>query len=526
MKLATLSIMCGSVAIAAASPARLPPDTTYPAACPDHTCKGRIAADANGRPIVFAEPMGYVPSDIQGFYHVDPTLGSGLTVAVIDAFGDTTIEADLAVYRSTFGLPPCTVASGCFQILDSIGQPSNLPDSDTTWFAETSLDVEMVSAVCPLCKIVLIQADGDDDTAFDVGQRTLGAITVDAISDSWGLPDKDNPPAYWLNREGDFALPGIATFASVGDDGYDSGAEYPSTSSSVIAVGGTSVTDVGSVAWSGSQGGCSTAIAAQPWTPVLTVCSMRATADISALADPTNGVAIYTRGTWQVYGGTSAASPISAALFAAAGHADARPAFVYKHADAFTDVTQGMTGSCGTVLCEAAVGWDGPTGLGEPDQSKLVAIGNVVGAGPNVVITYPLDGDHVDAGFSIQAAPDANAMWIDIQLDGVSIGHSAAAPWTVATQLNLAEGTHTITVIAYDLDHNSQSATAGVTVGTDTDMAPGGGGGCCSTSGSPGAGALFIAGVLVMRRRRRRGLWQARLEPSARELCSRGTRAR
>ena len=137
-------------------------------------------------------------------------------------------------------------------------------------------------------------------------------------------------------------------------------------------------------------------------------CSMRAAADISAIADPQTGVATYVgkQGGWQEVGGTSAASPISAALFAAAGHADARPRFVYAHRDAFLDVIGGSTGRAVVPLCNGVTGWDGPTGVGIPDQSKLAAIGNVVGAGPPVTIAFPSDGVTVKQKFTIQAAPD------------------------------------------------------------------------------------------------------------------------
>ena len=108
-------------------------------------------------------PSGYGPADLQSAYAL-PTgsAGSGLTVAVVDAYDLPTAEADLAVYRTQFGLPPCTTANGCFQKVDQNGGTS-YPIANAGWAAEIALDMDMVSASCPNCKILLVEA-GDRTT--------------------------------------------------------------------------------------------------------------------------------------------------------------------------------------------------------------------------------------------------------------------------------------------------------------------------------------------------------------------------
>src|SRR5207244_4408707 len=125
-----------------------------------------------------ATPRGFGPVDLQSAYKLpSATAGSGATVAIVDAFDDPKAESDLATYRSQFGLPACTTANGCFRKLNQNGAASPLPRSDTGWAGEIALDVDMVSAVCPNCKIMLVEADNSDNnlfTAIDTAAR-LGA---------------------------------------------------------------------------------------------------------------------------------------------------------------------------------------------------------------------------------------------------------------------------------------------------------------------------------------------------------------
>jgi N-acetylneuraminic acid mutarotase len=171
-----------------------------------------------------------------------------------------------------------------------------------------------------------------------------------------------------------FDHPGVVITASTGDQGFPGG--YPAASKFVTAVGGTSlVRDAASPrgwsesAWRLAGSDCSPFEPAPSFqSQALTDCTMRATADVSAVADPETGVAVYDDG-WQVFGGTSVSSPIVAATYALAGAplTGSRPnALPYQHTDALNDVTTGKNGNCGFKFCLSQPGWDGPTGLGTP----------------------------------------------------------------------------------------------------------------------------------------------------------------
>src|SRR5580698_9194842 len=126
---------------------------------------------------------GYVPSDLHSAYALPAltaTNGTGQTVGIVDAFNDPTAAADLATYRAAYGLPACTVASGCSRQVGESGT-STLPTTDTGWAQEESLDLDMVSAICPNCHIILVEATSasDTDLAASVNEAaTLGATEI------------------------------------------------------------------------------------------------------------------------------------------------------------------------------------------------------------------------------------------------------------------------------------------------------------------------------------------------------------
>src|SRR4029077_12950245 len=136
-----------------------------------------------------ASPDGYSPSDLQSAYNLSTLAakaGFGSTVALIDAFDDPAAESDLAVYRSNFGLPPCTTANGCFSKVDQSGgthYPGPPPPGDN-WVAEIGLDLDMVSAICPNCKIILIEADSDQDNSLFFAEDEAVALGATEISNS------------------------------------------------------------------------------------------------------------------------------------------------------------------------------------------------------------------------------------------------------------------------------------------------------------------------------------------------------
>jgi subtilase family serine protease len=325
-----------------------------------------------------ASPTGYGPADLRAAYKLaaaSSTKGAGKTIAIVDAYDDPNAEADLAVYRSFYGLPPCTTANGCFRKVNQAGAASPLPVADGGWAEEISLDLDMASAICPLCKILLVEAN--NNTIVNLGKAVNRAVRLGAtvVSNSYGGSDaSDATYGTYFNH------PGVAITVSSGDAGF--GVEYPASSHYVTAVGGTSLVPAGNTrgwsetAWSGAGSGCSTLNAALTSAPSsLTGCGKRAVADVSAVADPNTGVSVYDSfafqgfSGWLTFGGTSVAAPIIAGVFALAGNtASIANNYPYKHAAAFFDVISGSNGTCATKkLCTAGTGWDGPTGLGTPN---------------------------------------------------------------------------------------------------------------------------------------------------------------
>ncbi|MEU6172596.1 S53 family peptidase [Streptantibioticus parmotrematis] len=323
-------------------------------------------------------PSGYGPSDLQSAYNLPSDGGAGQTVAIVDAQDDPNAEQDLATYRQQYGLPACTSDSGCFQKVDQDGS-TNYPTADSGWAGEISLDLDMVSAIAPNAHILLVEANSA--SMDDLGTAVNQAVSMGAkfVSNSYGGSEDSS------DTQADsqyFNHPGVAITASAGDSGY--GVEYPAASPDVTAVGGTSLTQDDSqrgwseTVWGSSDGGegtgsgCST-IEPKPSWQTDADCSGRTVADVAAVADPATGVASYDSyqsGGWQVVGGTSAASPIIASVYADAGtpSADSNPAsFPYANTSALNDVTSGSNGSCDDYLCNAGDGYDGPTGLGTPN---------------------------------------------------------------------------------------------------------------------------------------------------------------
>jgi subtilase family serine protease len=313
-------------------------------------------------------PSGLGPADLRSAYNLPPLGGRGKTVAVVDAFDNPNAESELATYREQFSLAPCTTANGCFRKVAQDGS-SNFPPPDPGWAGEISLDVQMVSAACPDCRILLVEANSASEADLDAAVNEAASLGAAAISNSYGGTE---------GTEDDSAYdhPGIVMTASSGDSGY--GAEFPATSSHVLAVGGTSLTRSSSArgwaesAWSNGGSGCSGAVPKPTWQGD-TGCTNRSEVDISAVADPGTGVAVYTDGSWSVFGGTSAASPIVAAIYTLLGvgaHHAAK--YAWAHPWAFFDVTTGSNGTCSpSYLCNAGPGFDGPTGWGTPNGAIL-----------------------------------------------------------------------------------------------------------------------------------------------------------
>jgi len=403
-------------------------------------CHAHVVVDADGRPRLSGPTgpvAGYSPSQLASAYGMPPkpAFVGGLipVIAVVDAYDYPKAASDLAAYRAKFGLPPLAacpnsdvVAGGpagavpCFSKLNQVGSSTSLPAPDTTgWSQEAALDIEMASAMCPRCTIILVEANSAADSDLGAAVNTAAAF-ANAISNSYGGAERSTTAfaAYYDH-------PGVAITASAGDTAYAGGAvEFPASYTHVIAVGGTTLTPSSSArgwnetVWrtSGSEAtvsGCSSLYAApagqRSALPVATACERRVVADLAAVADPATGVAVYGPASicapsksrpgapscdpaanpsgWMVFGGTSVAAPLVAGIYAVGfgirGVAVTDPVgnLYSQYANgraAFNDVTPGSDGnsarpSCGNpaantfFLCNAGPGFDAPSGLGSPN---------------------------------------------------------------------------------------------------------------------------------------------------------------
>jgi hypothetical protein len=338
-------------------------------------CHARVRLNGQGTPFAASAPQGLTPQDLQSAYNLPSSGGSGMTVAIVDAQDNPRAESDLAVYRQQFGLPPCTTANGCFKKVNENGSTSSLPAADPGWAGEISLDLQMVSAACPNCKILLVEADQASDADLGAAENTAAQLGANAISNSWGGGESSSIVSEDSQY---FDHPGVFITASSGDNGF--GASYPATSAHVTAVGGTSLSRSSAArgwsetAWNGAGSGCSQYIAKPSWQHD-TSCPNRMMADVAAVADPNTGVAVYDSygsGGWTVIGGTSAASPLVAAIFALTNETSQTSQFSYANPGDFYDVTSGSNGSCSaTYECRAGSGYDGPTGNGTPNGGAI-----------------------------------------------------------------------------------------------------------------------------------------------------------
>lgn len=385
------------VALAAASLLAAAAGTAATAAPPDNTvgaqrvCAAPVAGHAachaqmrtmGARPdATLTLAGGFVSADLRSAYNLTNAT-SDATVAIVDAYAHPNAESDLNAYRTGTGLKALT--SGQFVEYNQAGGSISTVSANVGWGQEEMLDLEMVSAICPSCKIIYVGANSNSFNDLAAAVKFAATVPgVVAISNSYGAPE--------FNASQDlrnaYSQPGIAITVSSGDSGY--GVQMPAAFNTVTAVGGTSLTRNSSVprgwtetAWSGAGSGCSAVIPKPSWqTADVKTCSRRTVADVSAVANPNTGVAVYDSygssggNYWYVFGGTSVAAPIIGAVFALSGHTTGVPAArAYANPGALNDITSGSNGRCvrgkstsTLYLCTAGAGYDGPTGLGTPN---------------------------------------------------------------------------------------------------------------------------------------------------------------
>lgn len=344
--------------------------------------------------IEFTEPRSgsLSPGEVLGVYGLSGLLAPAnqQTLALVDAYDDPTIEHDLEVFDTKYGLEACTTADGCFRKVEMESE-GKLPPTEGGWAQEISTDVEVAHSVCQECKIVLVEAYSNENEDLEAAELKAEELGATEISNSWGGSEVGTTVEE--DEHDAFNDPGTVITAAVGDEGYlnwnaekesERGyPDYPASSPHVVAVGGTRLTSSdgkweSETVWNGdgaSGGGCSAVLEVPVWQhslpdwPAVGCGSHRAVADVSADADPYTGVSVYDStpvieegieySGWMTIGGTSVASPIIAGTYALAGGAGTEPdgetvnypaQTLYENLAfdpaALHDVTEGSNGKC------------------------------------------------------------------------------------------------------------------------------------------------------------------------------------
>lgn len=478
---------------------------------------GRRSGGSGGGGSTVPSPpsSGYYPSDLQSAYGLANAAasfapGSGApTIAIVDAYDDPNAAADLAAYRASLsgatdpntGLPDATipplctstVTSGCvtFTKVNQTGG-TRYPKANAGWAEEISLDLDMASAICPRCNIVLVEASSSSFSNLATAVSYAKSLHPAVVTNSYGGGEFSSETSDNATYSGTTAT---AMTAATGDNGY--GVEYPAASPGLTAVGGTSLTyartSTGIVwnpqtVWSGAGSGCSAYEPMPSWQndsgvySLAADCTGRQTGDVAAVANPSTGVAVYDtykESGWLVFGGTSVSTQIIGAIYglaAGSGTIQAAPGALYTDASGGTGptaglvpVTSGSNTSCGDYLCDASdslsSGYNGPTGLGTPYgvgafvTSASTSPGFGLSATPTsatvtqgsttsyTVSVSPSGGFSGDVGLTVSGCP-SNAT---CSLSPTTVSSSSSpTPWTstlsVATTSSIATGTDTLTI--------------------------------------------------------------------------------
>jgi len=419
------------------------------------------------------------------------TATAGELVAIVDAYDDPNAQADLASYRAMEGLPACDISNnaGCLSIVNQNGQSSPLPGVDPGgngapaggWEFEEALDIDMVTAICPACHILLVEANNANGSNLFPAENAAVNSGAKFVSNGWG--GSESPGEYttdnsYLNH------PGVAITFAAGDFGYDGnlapsqlntpplGTQYPSVSQYVTAVGGTTLTmngntRVSETVWSGAGSGCAEAAAKPSWQVDNAGCANRTGNDVAAVGDPNTPVAIYdsyplggTTFNATSAGGTSASAPIIAAVYALAGapRAGTYPAqYPYQHTTAFNAITSGSNGTCESnrqYLCSGTdytgTTYNAPTGWGTPN-----GIGGFASTATGDVVTVPSPGTQdYEVGSAVNvpvpAVDSASGQTLTYSASGLPAGLGISSAGTITGTAPSTAGTSAVTVTATD----------------------------------------------------------------------------
>lgn len=350
-------------------------------------CMAQVAVDENGKIKTHATiPPGYGPAQFHSAYALASKAATQRTIAIVDANDNPNARADLTTYSNTMGIPDIATCkspkqqSPCFIKVNQKGVAASYPKVDQGWALESSLDIQIAHAICQNCKIVLVEANSENMDDLGAAENTAAALGANVISNSWGGSESSDE----VTMDSYFNHPGTAITVSSGDSGY--GASYPAASPLVTAVGGTTLNldannqRSGETVWSGSGSGCSAYEPQPAWQKALKLkgCAKRMIADIAAVADPNTGAAVYDstgyegQSGWFQVGGTSLSAPLIAGVYALSGSRVTTAQGLYTAAsfgNNIFNVTSGSNSDSGctpSFLCNAGVGWSGPTGLGTP----------------------------------------------------------------------------------------------------------------------------------------------------------------
>jgi subtilase family serine protease len=357
-----------------------------------------IRAGRSGSPLAASGPPSeaLTPAQTRHIYGLDriSNLGTGQTIAIVDAYDDPNIFADADVFDQQFmttlgGSTSYYAACGASSTWLTKANPSGVtPSGDTGWGTEISLDVEWAHAIAPQAHILLVEANSDSDIDLLAADDYAVAHGASVISNSWGSYGEFS---WEIRNDSHFTAKGVTFVFSSGDGGIQS---YPAVCPYVLSVGGTSLSHdtndnwTGEVGWSGGGGGVSRFEAKPGYQKGLSY-DKRANPDVAYDADPNTGFAVYDSyggyGWDDIFGGTSAGAPQWSSLIAIAdqGRVSAHKSVLDGYSQTLPAIYAMTTGTTGSEQLNdvtsgrnrvgpAGRGFDLVTGRGTPRRADLV----------------------------------------------------------------------------------------------------------------------------------------------------------